>query len=141
MTRAVIKDFCMTFAPLLIVTTILGLVVGGGISTLVVQAQPVLSGQIWEQYPIFVPTTPTDLSIVTSHLVALYFANTGGSSVTCNLVDRSTHCSSGACTIWPDVSIAAKSVYAADMHSLLVPAGFRWSCSAATVVGYVAWRQ
>lgn len=99
---------------------------------------PVL-GSTWYSPVGFVPASSTAVVNTTVLVNTLYLANASGSSVTVTLVDQSTACSSGPCSFWPSVSIAANQVYTASLAGMVVVGGIKWSASSgSTVVGYLA---
>lgn len=121
----------------LITTALLLLALSLVLSAQTATAPPAI-GQPWQQAIGFVPNTSTAVTTSNSFLQFLYLANATSSTVTVTLTDNSTACSSGACTIWPTVSIAANSVYVASLGGMYVTGGVKWSAGTATaVVGYM----
>ena len=88
----------------------------------------------------YVPNTQTDLVTSTVRLSKLHLANVTGGAITVLIKDRTTNCNSASCQIWPTVSIAANSVYTADLQGVPANSGASWQASAAnSVVGWITW--
>jgi len=96
-------------------------------------------GSTWYSPVGYVPASSTAVVNATVLLNVGYFANTTGSAVTVTLVDQSTACSSGPCTFWPAVSLAANQVYTVSFGGIVAVGGVKWSASGGTaVVGYLS---
>ena len=90
--------------------------------------------------PAYVPSGSTALTTSTAYLYKLHLANTSGSAVTVILADRSTNCGGSVCQLWPTISIAANTVYTADLGGIPANSGFTWIASTGSaVVGWVSY--
>ena len=85
-----------------------------------------------------VPTSETAVITTSVRIGQLHLTNTTAGALTVIIKDRSTNCGGSACEIWPTVSIAANTVYVAELH---VPAasGFTWQASGSGVQGWISW--
>ena len=90
--------------------------------------------------PAYVPSVSTAVTTSTVYLYSLHLANTTGSAVTVIVADRSTNCGGTVCQLWPTVSIAANTVYTADLGGIPANSGFTWIASTGSaVVGWVSY--
>ena len=100
---------------------------------------PPTPGLPWEQLFGFVPASSTAVTTSDSLLSQLYLANITGSAVTVSITDISTACSSGPCSLWPAVTIAANTVYIVSFTREHAVGGIKWSASTGSaVVGYMS---
>jgi hypothetical protein len=60
--------------------------------------------------------------------------NTTGSAVTVTIVDGSTNCNGGACSLVPAVSIAANTSYSINKNGEPANGGLKWSASSANAI-------
>ena len=88
------------------------------------------------------PTSPTVVTAATSYLDFLHLANKSTTlTVKVTIVDASTDCAGGPCTIWPTVTIAPNQVYTAPLYGIQA-AGITWSADTASAVdAQIEWRQ
>ena len=94
--------------------------------------------QEWHVLTGYVPNSSTDLTTTDSYLDKVVLSNITAGAVTVVIKDKSTNCGGSACQIWPTVSMAANTVYTADLGGIYAPGGVQWECSAATsVVGWI----
>lgn len=81
--------------------------------------------------PVYVPTGAAPATVFIDQI---NLANTTGSSVTVTVVDNSTNCGGGACTIVPTVPIAANTLYTIALRGAPATGGIKWSASAANAI-------
>jgi hypothetical protein len=101
-------------------------------------AYPRMSSAEWQVLTGYVPNSATDVTTSDSYVGRLHLSNKTAGALTCTLLDKSTNCGGAACHPWEAITIAANSVYAADLGGLYFPGGIQWSCSAASsVIGWM----
>jgi hypothetical protein len=88
----------------------------------------------WYVGPRAVPDSSTAVISQTTYLISMVLANTTASAVSVTVVDQSTNCNSGACQIFPAVSIAANTVYVIDLKGIPAVGGVKWSASSANAI-------
>jgi len=88
--------------------------------------------------PIFIPNSTAVIVARDVKIGKVILSNTTAGALTVTISDRSTSCNSGACQIWPAISIAANTVYTVDLYGTFMQSGISWSASAAnSVIGVV----
>jgi len=88
--------------------------------------------------PTFIPNSTTVIVAKDVKIGKIVLSNTTAGALTVTISDRSTSCNGGACQIWPAISIAANTVYTADLGGTFMQSGISWSASAAnSVIGAV----
>ena len=94
--------------------------------------------QEWQTQTGYIPNSATVITATDSYVDRVVLSNITAGSVTITITDTSTNCGGSVCQIWPTVTIAANTVYVADMGGIYAPGGVKWQCSAATsVVGWM----
>jgi len=69
----------------------------------------------------YLPSSPTDLWTVTTHVDSILLHNVTGSDVTVTLADKSTNCNAGPCGVFTATTIAARQVW-----TFSTPGGIRF---------------
>lgn len=91
--------------------------------------------------PSYIPNSATAVTTSTVRIYTLYLANNTAGALTVTILDRSTNCNSAGCPLWPTVSIAANSVYTAQLSGVPATTGFTWQASAAnSVMGWISYQ-
>lgn len=65
--------------------------------------------------PQFMPSASTDVTSKNAFVDMISLSNVSGGAVTARVSDKSTNCNSGVCDIIPTVSLAANTVYIAEL--------------------------
>jgi len=87
----------------------------------------------------YVPSSNTTVTTAAVRVYTVFLANVTAGAVTVTIKDRTTNCNGAACQVWPAVSIAANTVYIADMKGVAMT-GIDWSASSGnSVVGQLSY--
>jgi hypothetical protein len=102
------------------------------------------NARVWYYGTVVLPNTstaitmpvygPTGVSPTTVFIDQINLANTTGSSVTVTIVDQSTNCGGGACTIVPAVAVAANTLYTIALRGAPATGGIKWSASVSNAI-------
>ncbi len=124
---------------------ILLLVIGASIAI----GQTSSTSQTGESETVWKGLIPTTTTAVTTRdgfkIRAVVLTNSTASDITCQMQDRTTDCSGGACDLLPSspspLVVKAASIYAVPLFDIPADQGFTWSCSATGVTGRVVARR